>query len=139
MNQWLNSAWLRAKALFKRRQLDRDLEDELRFHLAMREEKLKAAGVNPEEARYATRRRFGNSFSLKEVCREMWTFAWLEDFGQDVRYTLRAMRKNPGFTAVVLVTLALGIGASTAVFSVVDPLLCRRVPWPKDDRLVSFG
>jgi len=139
MNQWLNSAWLRAKALFKRRQLDRDLEDELRFHLAMREEKLKAAGVNPEEARYATRRRFGNSFSLKEVCREMWTFAWLEDFGQDVRYTLRAMRKNPGFTAVVLVTLALGVGASTAVFSVVDPLLFRPLPYPKDDQLVSVG
>ena len=139
MNQWLNSAWLRVKALFKRRQLDRDLEDELRFHLAMREEKLKAAGLDPEEARYASRRRFGNSFSLKEACREMWTFAWLDDLGQDVRYTLRAARKNPGFTAVVVVTLALGIGASTAVFSVVDPLLFRHLPYPKDNQLVSVG
>ena len=139
MNQWLNSAWLRAKALFKRRQLDHDLEDELRFHLAMREEKLKAAGLDPEEARYASRRHFGNRSSLKETCREMWTFAWLEDLWQDVRYTFRAMRMNPGFTAVVVVTLALGIGASTAVFSVVDPLLFRSLPYPKDDQLVSVG
>jgi predicted permease len=119
--------------------VDRDLEDEFRFHLAMREEKLQASGLSPEEARYATLRRFGNRFSLQEVCREMWTFAWLEDLRQDVRYALRAMRKNPGFTAVVVVTLALGIGASTAVFSVVDPLLFRPLPYPKDDQLVSVG
>lgn len=139
MFQWLNIAWLRAKAIFKRRQLDRDLEDELRFHLAMREERLKARGLNPEEAQYASRRRFGNQFSLKETCREMWTFVWLEDLWQDVRYTLRAMRKNPGFTTVVMLTLALGIAASTAVFSVVDPLLFRHLPYPKDDQLVSVG
>jgi predicted permease len=139
MSQWLSSAWLRAKALFKRRQFDRDLEDELRFHLVMREEKLKAAGLDPEEARYASRRRFGNRASLQETCREMWVFVWLEDLWQDLRYALRAMRKNPGFTAVVVVTLALGIGASTAVFSVVDPLLFRRLPYPKDDQLVSVG
>ena len=139
MNQWLNSVWLRAKALIKRRQLDRDLEDELRFHLAMREEKMKAAGLDPEAARYASRRRFGNRSSLQETCREMWTFVWLEDFWQDVRYALRGMAKNPGFTAVVIVTLALGIGASTAVFSVVDPLLFRPLPYPKDDQLVSVG
>jgi len=139
MSEWLNSAWLRIKALLKRRQLDRDLEDELRFHVAMREEKLKAGGVDAREAGYASRRRFGNRTSLQEACREMWTFVWLEDLGQDIRYAFRAMGKNPGFTAVVLVTLALGIGASTAVFSVVDPLLFRRLPYPKDDQLVSVG
>jgi predicted permease len=139
MSQWLISVWRRIEALFKRRQLDRDLEDEMRFHLAMREEKLRAAGLDPEEARYATRKRFGNRSSLQEVCREMWTFVWLEDLCQDVRYALRGMGKNPGFTAVVVVTLALGIGASTAVFSVVDPLLFRRLPYPKDEQLVSVG
>ncbi len=139
MSQWLTNVLLRAKALFKRRQLERDLDDELRFHLAMREEKLKAGGLDPEEARYASRRRFGNRASLQEDCREMWTFVWLEDLWQDVRYTFRGMRKSPGFTAIVLATLALGIGASTAVFSVVDPLLFRRLPYPKDNQLVSVG
>jgi predicted permease len=139
MSQWLTSVWLRVKALFKRRQLDRDLEDEMRFHLAMREEKLRAAGLDAKEAGYASRRRFGNRWSLQEACREMWTFVWLEDLRQDVHYALRGMRKNPGFTAVVVVTLALGIGASTAVFSVVDPLLFRRLPYPKDEQLVSVG
>ena len=139
MSQWLISVWRRVEALFKRRKLDRDLEDEMRFHLAMREAKLRAAGLDPEEAQYASRRRFGNRSSLQEACREMWTFAWLEDFWLDLRYALRGMGKNPGFTAVVVVTLALGIGASTAVFSVVDPLLFRRLPYPKDEQLVSVG
>jgi predicted permease len=139
MSQWLTNVLLRAKALFRRRQLDRDLDDELRFHLAMREEKMKAGGLDPEEARYASRRRFGNRASLEEDCREMWTFVWLEDLWQDVRHTFRGMRKSPGFTAIVLATLALGIGASTAVFSVVDPLLFRRLPYPKDNQLVSVG
>jgi predicted permease len=139
MSQWLTNVLLRAKALFQRRQLDRDLDDELRFHLAMREEKMKAGGIDPEEARYASRRRFGNRASLQEDCREMWTFVWLEDLWQDVRYTFRGMRKSPGFTAIVLATLALGIGASTAVFSVVDPLLFRHLPYPKDNQLVSVG
>jgi len=139
MSQWLISLWRRVKALLKRRQLDRDLEDEMRFHLAMREEKMRAAGLDPEEARYASRRRFGNRSSLQEVCREMWTFVWLEDFWQDVRYALRRLGKNPGFTVVVVLTLALGIGASTAVFSVVDPLLFRRLPYPRDEQLVSVG
>jgi len=139
MSQWLTNVLLRAKALFQRRQLDRDLDDELRFHLAMREEKMKAGGLDPEEARYRSRRRFGNRASLQEDCREMWTFVWLEDLWQDARYTFRGMRKSPGFTAIVLATLALGIGASTAVFSVVDPLLFRRLPYPKDNQLVSVG
>jgi len=139
MSPWLTKMGLRVKALFQRRRLDRDLEDELSFHLAMREEKLKASGLPPEEATYASRRRFGNRPSLQETCREMWTFVWLENLWQDIRYTLRMMGKNPGFTAVVIVTLGLGIGASTAVFSVVDPLLFRRLPYPQDQQLVSVG
>lgn len=139
MSDWFTRTRLRIKALLKRRQLDRDLEDELNFHLAMREENLQAEGLSPAAARYASRRRFGNQTSLKEACREMWSFAWVENLGQDIRYAARTLRKNPGFTAVVMVTIALGIGASTAVFSVVDPLLFRRLPYPKDDQLVSVG
>src|SRR5208282_1410300 len=139
MSEWLTKTWLRIKALIERRQLDRDLQDELNFHLAMREEKLLAGGLSPEAARSASLRRFGNMTSVQEDCRETWTFAWGENLWQDIRYAARTLRKNPGFTAVVVVTLALGIGASTAVFSVVDPLLFRRLPYPKDDQLVSVG
>ncbi|MGA3323762.1 MAG: ABC transporter permease [Terriglobia bacterium] len=139
MSEWLTKTWLRVKALIERRRLDRDLQDELNFHLAMREEKLQAGGLSPEAARSASLRRFGNRISVQEDCRETWTFAWGEHLWQDIRYAARTLRKNPGFSTVVVVTLALGIGASTAVFSVVDPLLFRRLPYPKDDQLVSVG
>ena len=139
MAEWLTKTWLRIKALIKRRQLDRDLQDELSFHLAMCEEKLQAEGLSPEAARFASRKQFGNLTSAQEACRETWSIAWVENLWQDLRYAARTLRKNPGFTCVVVVTIALGIGASTAVFSVVDPLLFRRLPYPKDEQLVSVG
>ena len=139
MSEWLTKTWLRIKALIERRQLDRDLQDELNFHLAMREERLQAGGLSPEAAHFASLRRFGNLTSVQEACRETWSFVWGENLWQDIRYAARTLRKNPGFTAVVVVTIALGIGASTAVFSVVDPLLFRRLPYPQDDQLVSVG
>jgi predicted permease len=139
MSQWLTHTWLRIKALFQRRELDRDLNDELNFHLAMREEKLQAGGLSPEAAHLTSRRRFGNRTAMQEACRETWVFSWGESLWQDIRYATRTLGKNPGFTAVVVITIALGIGASTAVFSVVDPLLFRRLPYPHDRQLVSVG
>jgi predicted permease len=135
LSEWLNAMWLRINALFRRRRLDRDLNDELQFHLAMREQKLADSGVSPEEAHYAARREFGNATRAKEANREMWTFPFLETLWQDIRYGLRQLRRNPGFTAVAVITLALGIGANSAIFSLANAAFFRRLPFPHANRL----
>src|SRR5579859_1651504 len=128
MRAWLNKFRQRLRALFKRRALDRDLDDELAFHLAMREQKNCSAGVDADEARYAARRQFGNYSQTKERTREMWTFASFESFWQDVRFAARMSRKNPGFTATVVLTLALGIAANTTVLSWISATLLNPIP-----------
>jgi predicted permease len=115
--------------LFRKRQFDRDLAEEMRFHLER-----KAADVGPA----AARRRFGNLALLQEDSRAAWGLAGLERLLQDVRYAARGFRKTPGFTAVVILTLALGIGVNTAIFGFVDRLILRPLPFPQSDRLATI-
>jgi predicted permease len=129
--------WARVRALFRRKQLEKDLDEELAFHLAMREAKKRAAGIAAEEAKYAARREFGNAMRVKEICRELWSFASLETFWRDLRYGARALAKNPGFTAVAVLAIALGIGVNTGIFSVLNGVALRLLPIPRAEQIVS--
>jgi hypothetical protein len=129
--------WARVKALFKRKQLDKDLDEEMAFHLAMREEKKRAEGLAAKEARHAARREFGNVTRMKEICREAWSFASLETLWRDLRYGARALAKNPGFTMVAVLAVALGIGVNTGIFSVLNGVALKLLPVPRANQIVS--
>jgi hypothetical protein len=127
---------LRLRTLLKRRQLDRDIEEEMQFHLQLREQRFRAEGVPADEAQAAARRQFGNVTFVNEACRNLWTFAGPETLWRDMRFGARLLRRSPGFTAVAALTLALGIGATTAIYSMCDAVLWRPVPLPQLERLV---
>jgi putative ABC transport system permease protein len=126
----------RLLGLFGRRSREAELDSELRTHLEMAAEENVRRGMSAEEARYAARREFGGVEQMKETYRERRGLPVIETFLQDLRFAARMLRKNPGFTAIAILTLALGIGANTAIFSVIDAVLIRALPFPAADRLI---
>src|SRR6059036_2689489 len=136
MTSWLRVLVLRLMALFRKGRLEQDLDEELSSHLGMLVEENVRKGMSREEARYAALRSFGGVAQVKEIFREQRGLPMIETVVQDLRYGLRMLARNPGFTAVAVLTLALGIGANTAIFSVVSGVLLRKPPVKDPDRVM---
>ena len=135
---WLQRLVLRIRSLLLRGRTVREIDDELGFHIEREIAEKVAQGMNEDEARTTALRAFGGVQRFKEEVRDEHGFRLLDQLRQDLSFTARAARRTPGFTAVVIITLALGVGATTAIFSVVRGVLLRELPFATPDRLVRL-
>src|SRR5277367_681030 len=128
--------FFRVKQLLRPRSAQSEIAEELEFHQTLLRERLSRQGIPAQELNLATKRVFGNSSRWQERLTELWQFRTLENFLRDLNFSIRLLRKSPGFTAVALLTLALGVGANTAIFSLINGLLLRPLPVPHGEQLV---
>lgn len=134
--RWWDIVRMRFRSLLKRPRVESELDREMRYHLERQIEENIAAGMNPREAREAALRMFGGVSQLQEECRDVRRTQYLENLLQDLRYTVRMLGKSPAFTVVIVLTLALAIGANSAIFSVIDGILLKPLPYPQPERIV---
>jgi predicted permease len=136
--RWPHQFLLRSKMLFRRDRAGKQLQDELQFHLDQQVAENLAAGNSPEEARRAALRAFGNPIALRDQTRNTWSWQWLEMFLRDLRFGIRALARNPGFSILVVLVMGLGIGANVALFTVVHSVLLKPLPFKGQDQLVRL-